>query len=114
MDGGQHGPPRREVWSWYHPSSKTILPFKAQETVRFFQPASANPQPNSSTILKLRLLTRSSRFFHRRHYWDDARRMAQLNASVSIRRAVVSGRVCPHGMSGESRTPRALATSLEA
>ena len=25
MDGGQHGPPRREVWSYHHPSSKTIL-----------------------------------------------------------------------------------------
>jgi hypothetical protein len=24
MDGGQHGPPRREVWSYHHPSSKPI------------------------------------------------------------------------------------------
>ena len=24
MDGGQHGPPRREVWSYHHPSSKII------------------------------------------------------------------------------------------
>jgi hypothetical protein len=25
MDGGQHGPPRREEWFYHHPSSKPIL-----------------------------------------------------------------------------------------
>ena len=70
MDGGQHGPPRREVWSWYHPSSKTILPFKAPRK-RF---VSSNPQVSTRCPidnLKLSLLTRSSRFFREGYYCID-------------------------------------------
>jgi hypothetical protein len=55
MDRGQHGPPRREVWSWYHPSSKSILP-------------SRQPAAQFIDNLKLSLLTRSSRFFQRMYY----------------------------------------------
>ena len=43
MDGGQHGPPRREVWSWYHPSSKTILPFKAPGNGSFLPTRKCQP-----------------------------------------------------------------------
>ena len=46
-----------------------------------------------------------------RHYWDDARRMAQLNASVSIRRAVVSDRMPARD---ERRESHLLASELEA
>jgi hypothetical protein len=55
MDRGQHGPPRREVWSWYHPSSKSILP-------------SRQPAAQFIDNLKLSLLTRSSRFFQGMYY----------------------------------------------
>ena len=49
MDGGQHGPPRREVWSYHHPSSKQSSPIHHDN----FEPS---------------LLTCLSRVFQRSHY----------------------------------------------
>ena len=50
MDGGQHGPPRREVWSYHHPSSKPIRHQSSPIHHDNFEP---------------RLLTRLSRLFQR-------------------------------------------------
>jgi hypothetical protein len=66
MDGGQNGPPRREVWSRYHPSSKTILAFKAPRNVSFLPTRKCQPATQFIDNLKLSPLTRSSRFFQRR------------------------------------------------
>ena len=66
MDGGQHGPPRREVWSYHHPSSKQSSPIHHDN----FEPS---------------LLTRLSRLFQRREViivtavgrWPTARVLAK-------------------------------------
>jgi hypothetical protein len=63
MDGGQHSPPRRELWSYHHPSFKTIPPKASFLRIRKCQPAA--PSIDNS---KLNLLTRSSRFSQRMYY----------------------------------------------
>ena len=64
MNVGQHSPPRRELWSYNHPSFKTIPPKEGF--------VSSNSQVSTRRPIlrqfETYLLTRSSRFFQRMYY----------------------------------------------
>src|SRR5258707_9364737 len=62
MDGGQHGPPRREVWSYLQNHSALFKQASGESLVLI------SPLPNLRTHhddLELTLLTSLSRFFQR-------------------------------------------------